>query len=196
MQDIRWDDLRVFLAVARQGSLTTAGDELGINTSTVQRRLTALEKILGARLFDRVPTGSVPTAAGEALLPLAEQVEADVMAAVRAVAGRDQAPRGSVHLTAPEPLVPLLVEPLASFRAAFPLIDLQVSLGDRYLDLSRREADVAVRPSPNPPADAVGRRIAPIAWAVYAGPLAARAPGDLPWARYSDDLSRLAAAHL
>jgi len=194
MQDIHWDDLRVFLAVFRGGSFTAAARSLAVNTSTAQRRISALEQGLGTRLFDRTPGGSAPTAAGEALLPLAEQVEADVMAVVRAIAGRDQAPRGAVHLTAPEPMLPLLVEPLAGFRAAFPAIDLQVSFADRFFDLARREADVALRPSPSPPEDAVGRRVGEVAWAVYANTRIDRAPADLPWARFSDELARLDAA--
>jgi len=194
MQDINWDDLRVFLAVFRRGSLSAAASALSVNTSTAQRRVGALERALGTRLFDRDPTGSAPTAAGEALLPLAEQVEADVMTVLRSIAGRDQAPRGAVHLTAPEPTLPLLVGPLAGFRAAFPAIDLQVSFADRFFDLARREADVALRPSRQPPEDAVGRRVGAVAWAVYAGTRANRAPADLPWARFSDDLARLDAA--
>lgn len=194
LQQLRWDDLRVFLAIARGGSLGAAGEQLAVNTSTVQRRLSALERSLGTRLFDRDPTGSAPTAAGDALLPLAEQVEADVMAVVRSIAGRDQSPRGPVHLTAAEPLLTLMVEPLAAFRLEFPAIDLRVSFSDRFYDLSRREADVAVRPSPEPPEDAVGRRVATVAWAVYVGTSAQGAPADLPWARFSDDLARLAAA--
>ena len=193
MQDLSWDDLPVFLAVIRTGTLTGAGARLGVHASTVHRRLGALEVGLGTRLFDRAPSGLAPTAAGEALLPLAERVEEDVMALVRGIAGRDRSPEGRVHLTAPEPLLPLLVEPLAAFRVRFPDIDLQVSFADRYFDLSRREADVALRPSPEPPEDAVGRRVAGVAWAVYAG-VGAEAPGGLPWARYSDDLARLAAA--
>jgi len=195
MQDIRWDDLPVFLAVARTGSLTSAAVELDSTPSTMHRRLGQLESALGTRLFDRHPTGLSPTAAGEALLPLAEGVEDGMMTLVRAIAGRDQAPRGRVHLTAPDTLVDLLVEPLATFRQAFPQVHLDVSLADRYFDLSRREADVAVRPSPDPPEDAVGRRVATVAWAVYR-PLASPdvPPSALPWATYTGTLERLGAS--
>lgn len=192
MTDLRWDDLRVFLAVARHGSMTAAATELGVNTSTAQRRLTALEAALGARLFDRHPTGTLPTAAGEALLPHAERVEDALLGGVRAIAGHDSAPRGAVHLTAPEALLPFLVEPLAGLRVDYPDIDLQVSLSDRFLDLSRREADVALRPSRTPPEDAVGRRVASVSWSVYIGAFA-REPdlSALPWVCFSDALSRL-----
>ncbi len=195
MQDFRWDDVRVFLAVARSGSLTSAASSLGVNTSTAQRRLIALEAALGARLFDRHPTGTLPTAAGEALLPHAEAVEATLLGGIRAIAGQDRVPRGQVHVTAPEALLAFLVEPLASLRADFPEIDLKVSLSDRFVDLSRREADVALRPSPSPPQDAAGRRVASVAWAVYRGPATdAASPDSLPWVCFSDALSRLDAA--
>ena len=195
MQDLRWDDVRVFLAVARSGSLTAAAGVLGVNTSTAQRRLIALEATLGTRLFDRHPTGTLPTAAGEALLPHAERVEETLLGGVRAIAGQDRVPRGQVHVTAPEALLAFLVEPLASLRADFPEIDLKVSLSDRFVDLSRREADVALRPSPSPPEDAAGRRVASVAWAVYRGPAATSTPSDrLPWVCFSDALARLDAA--
>jgi len=167
MENIRWDDLPVFLAIARSGSLSGAALAMSSTASTAHRRLGQLERSLGTQLFDRHPTGMTLTAAGEALLPLAEGVEGDVIDLVRAVAGRDQSPVGRVHLTAPDTLVDLLVRPLADFRVAFPQVQLEVSLADRYFDLSRREADVAVRPSPDPPQDAVGRRVATVAWGLY-----------------------------
>lgn len=194
MQDLRWDDIRVFLAVARGRSLTAAAAELGINTSTAQRRLLALEASLGTRLFDRHPTGTLPTPAGEALVPHAETVEAALLGGIRAIAGQDKAPRGQVHVTAPEALLAFLVEPLASLRADFPEIDLQVSLSDHFVDLSRREADVALRPSPSPPEDAAGRRVASVAWAVYCRADAPTGPARLPWVRFSDALSNLNAS--
>lgn len=195
MQDLRWDDVSVFLAIARGGTLTEAGQRLGMTTSTAHRRLGALEDSLGTRLFDRHPTGLSLTAAGESLLPLAEAVEDDMLTLVRAIAGRDQSPRGPVHVTAPETLVDLLVPPLTDFQALHPQIDLRVSLGDRYFDLSRREADVAVRPSPDPPEDALGRRVATVAWAVYRSSIASDRDADtLPWVTYAGRLERLAAS--
>lgn len=193
-ENIRWDDLPVFLAIAREGTLSAGATALSTTPSTMHRRLGQLEAALGTQLFVRHPTGMSLTAAGEALLPLAEGVEDDVMTLVRAIAGRDQAPVGRVHLTAPDTMVDLLVRPLASFRVAYPQVHLEVSLADRYFDLSRREADVAVRPSPDPPEDAVGRRVAAVAWGVYTG---ARDPsrhaGSLPWATYTGTLERLGA---
>lgn len=192
MQKVRWDDVPVFLAVVRAGSLSGAATALGVNVSTAQRRLNAFEEGLGSRLFDRSPTGLKSTPAGRALLPLAERVEDDMATLLRVVAGRDAAPEGPVHLTAPETLVALLVEPLAELRARFPGIDLRVSFADRYFDLARQEADVAVRPSPTPPEDALGRRVAAVAWASYA-PVGVADPAALPWASFTDALAHLAA---
>lgn len=190
---LKWDDIPVFLAISRAGTLSAAATHLGINTSTVQRRLTGLERSLGTRLFERAPTGLTPTAAGEALRPLAERLEDGVDDLLRAVAGLDAAPAGTVHLTAPETLVGLLVEPLAEFRRRYPAIDLQVSFADRFYDLAAREADVALRPSPRPPEDALGRRIAAVAWAPYVR-ASAEADDALPWARFTGGLEGLAAA--
>jgi DNA-binding transcriptional LysR family regulator len=193
---MRWDDLRLFLLLCRTGTLTGAARALGVHPSTAHRRLAELETALGTQLFERAPSGLTPTAAGEAMRPLAGRVEEDVDAVLRAVAGLDRSPRGSVHLTAPEPLLPILVEPLACFRSDFPAIDLQVSFADRFFDLSRREADVALRPSPAPPEDAVGRRLGGVAWAVYVSPamVGKRSIEGLPWAVYGDSMARLAAS--
>jgi len=188
----RWDDLRVFLAVVRRGTLTEAAVDLGINPSTVHRRLAQLEAALGARLFDRSAAGLSPTAAGEAMTPLAERIEEDVAALWTAVAGQDARPRGTVRLTAPESMLPRLVEPLAGFRRDFPEIELLVEFSDRFVDLGRREADVAVRPAPEAPEQAAGRRVSAVAWTVYAA--RGHASQELPWVRYAFDLTRLLAA--
>ncbi|MEN0067574.1 MAG: LysR family transcriptional regulator [Myxococcota bacterium] len=185
--------MRVFLAVVRRGTLTEASGDLGINASTVHRRLAQLEGVMGTRLFDRAATGLTPTAAGEAMVPLAESVEDEVMRLWRGVAGQDSSPRGTVRLTAPESLLDLLVEPLAAFRVRYPDIDLLVEFSDRFVDLARREADVAVRPVPKPPETAVGRRVGTVAWTVYAAQEFAT-DGELPWVRYALDLTRLPAA--
>lgn len=188
---LRWDDLRVFLAVARKGTLTEAAADLGVNASTVHRRLAQLEETLGARLFDRSATGLTPTAAGEATGPLAERIEDDVAELWRQIAGQDARPKGTVRLTAPESMLPLLVETLAQFREAHPDIELLVEFSDRFVDLARREADVAVRPVPTPPDDVVGRRVGKVAWTLYVARRWADEPR--PWVRYALALTRLPA---
>jgi len=194
--DLRWDDLQVFLMLCECSSLTAAARRLDMHPSTAQRRLGALENALGLRLFERSPSGLVPTAAGERMQPLAARVEGEVESLVAAITGEDQAPRGTVHLTAPEPLLSMLMAPLAAFRDRFPEIDLQVSFSDRFFDLAGGEADVAVRPSASPPADSAGRRIGPVAWAVYQAthPRNDEAGSARPWARFGAPLERLSAA--
>ncbi|MEL6347815.1 MAG: LysR family transcriptional regulator [Myxococcota bacterium] len=184
--------MQIFLSVARNRSLAAAGRALGLNHSTVYRRIRSLEASLRVRLFDRTAGRYTLTPAGEEALPYAEQAETLMLAFQRSAEGRDEVPSGPVSLTAPESLLNVLAPHLATFRARFPQIDLNVIFSDRFFDLSRREADVALRPTAEPPEDVTGRRIASIAWTVYA-------PADvnlteqpsLPWGVYTDDLDRL-----
>jgi len=188
-----WDDVAVFVAVAREGSLSEAGRRLGIDHSTVYRRLNRLEEALGVPLFHRDSGRYRLSEAGRAARCHAEQAEGSLVAFARTVAGHDDRLEGSVRLTAPEALLGLLAPVLGRFRHDQPAIDLQMALSDRFLDLSRQEADVAVRPTPSPPEDLVGRRVATVAWATYA-PVSGDAPAQLPWAVFGDEMSRLAAA--
>jgi DNA-binding transcriptional LysR family regulator len=191
---MRWDDVQVFLEVAQQGSLAGAARELSLNHSTVYRRLRALEADLGVTLFDRDSGRYTLTEAGSAVLPEAEAAAEALLAFRRGVEGQDRALEGLVRLTAPESLLPLLAPHLAPFRERYPNISVQMAFSDRFLDLERREADVALRPTARPEAGAVGRRVSAIAWTVYAP---AGVPESevrrLPWATYSDDLQHLAA---
>ena len=193
LPDLRWDDLAVVLAIARTGSMTAASELLKINPSTVQRRLTALEGQLGVRIFDRHTTGLSPTVAGEQIVPLAEHVEEGVFAVLRAAAGQDQSPRGRLRLTAPESTLGVLTEPLMAFRRQYPDIELQLTFSDRFFDLGRREADVALRFSNAPPEEAIATRVASVAWAVYAPTTLLEPESALPWITYSDDLAGLGA---
>lgn len=163
---LKWDDLRGFLAVARRGSLAAAGETLGVNASTVHRRMAALEEALGAPLFDRTPRGYALTGVGEALLPEAEAVEEAVLSARRAVTGHDATAQGPVVLTLPETLLGVIAPRLAAVQHRCPGLRPVLRADDRVLDLGV-DADVALRPSHAPPEDAVGRRVGRIAWAVY-----------------------------
>lgn len=187
---MRWDHVHLFLAVARGGSLSAAARSLRVHHATVHRHLGELEEDLGARLVDRRPDGLVLTPAGEAMLPLAEAMEAQALVLERTLRGADQQPRGEVRLTAPESLLPLLTPALAELRARWPEIEVCGRFTDQALDLARGEADVAVRPTHQPPLDVLGRRVAGVAWAAYR-PTAVQVP--LPWVVYGDDLARLPA---
>jgi len=143
---MNWDDVRVFLAVARLGSHKRAARELEVDPTTVGRRMLALERTLGARLLARTPERVQLTTAGRRLLPHAEGMEADALAAGRELAAADAELAGALRVTAPDGLVHyVLVPALASLRREHPRLVVEFRAEARVLDLSRREADVAVR---------------------------------------------------
>ena len=155
-----WDDLRVFLAVARAGSLSGAARSLGVNHSTVFRRIAGLEETLGVRLFERMPNGYALTPAGSETLGIVERIEDKVATIDRTVTGQDLRLSGSVHITATDMLALwLLPDHLAQFRVIYPRIEIGVAVGNQSLDLSRREADIALRIGNTPPETLVGRRV-------------------------------------
>lgn len=163
-----WDDLRVFLAVARAGSLSGAARALGVNHSTVFRRIGAFEEALGVRLFDRLPNGYVLTAAGEEMRDSALRVEEEIAALGRMITGQDLRLSGTVRITTVDMLaLGLLPRHLASFRRAYPGIEIELIVGNVTLNLSRREADVALRVGNEPPEMLFGRRVGRLVFAVY-----------------------------
>ncbi|MFC3085360.1 LysR family transcriptional regulator [Tabrizicola soli] len=184
-----WDDLRLFLAVARTGSLSGAARVLGVTHSTVFRRIGAFETRLGVRLFDRLPGGYALTAAGEEMRDSVTRIEEEIAALALKVAGQDQRPGGTIRVTTTDLLaVGLLPRHIAAFRGKWPRIEVEVIVADTMLDLTRREADVALRIG-NPGQEAlVGRRVGRLAFAVYAAAsLHARGlddPGASDWIGY------------
>ena len=163
-----WDDLRYVLAVAEAGSLAGAARALGVNHTTVLRRIDAFERRLGLRLFERLPTGYVLTAGGEELIAAARQVGDTVTALERKLAGQDLRLSGTLRVTTTDTLMgSIFPEILADFRAAHPGIQVEVAVSNQMANLSRRDADVAVRPANDPPEALVGQRISRIAFAIY-----------------------------
>jgi DNA-binding transcriptional LysR family regulator len=170
MQMTGWDDLRFLIAIAREGSLNAAARRLGVNHSTVFRRLQSAEAQLGVRLFDRHHDGYAPTPAGEEVLRQAQSIENAVDAIERVAVGHDVRPSGTVRLTtAPNLAADYVAGYLPAFRSAYPDILIDISVGDRDYDLARREADVALRATANPPEYLVGRKVCSLSWWVYAG---------------------------
>ncbi|MHA1565691.1 MAG: LysR family transcriptional regulator [Alphaproteobacteria bacterium] len=164
-----WDDLRYFLAVARRGSIRGAAIMLKVNHSTVSRRIDAFEKKLGVRLFERFPTGYFLTQAGEEMLQSAERIESEVAAVDRLVAGRDARLAGLLRVALHDSLAQMLLMPdLAAFCDLYPEIELELVISHSMADLTRREADIAIRISNDPPESLVGRRILKFATAIYA----------------------------
>lgn len=166
-----WDDLRIVLAVARAGDLRKAAAAVGVNHSTMFRRLTALERSLGSKLFERLATGYRATDSGQRLLEAAERMETEALALDRDLTGRDTRLTGTVRVTASETLAfGALSGEIAHFRAAHPGIQVELMVDNRVLDLSRREADIAFRAARPAQGDLFGRKLADIAWRFYASP--------------------------
>ena len=166
-----WDDVRVVLAVQRAGSHKGAARALGVDATTISRRVAALERTLQTRLFARTPTGLEPTRAGEQLTVHADRMEAEALAAERELASADARLEGSLRVTAPDGLLNyLLVPALSELRRAHPLVRVELMADSRVLDLSRREADLAVRLTrPREPA-LVARRLGELRFALFASP--------------------------
>jgi DNA-binding transcriptional LysR family regulator len=169
---LTWDDLKYFLAFARTGSMLTAAEAQGANHSTVRRRLAELEEHLGCKLVQRQVSGYRLTEVGVGLLPYAERVEEAVAACERYVASCDKGLTGVVRLAcSPTVGERLRRAPLfETFAARFPGLRIELVLSDRLVDLSKGEADIAIRTYGREPDEdsLVGRKIAEGAWAVYA----------------------------
>ena len=167
-----WNELRLVLAVQRAGSLTTAAVTLGIDHSTAFRRLKALEEQLGVRLFERLPGGTYQaTEAGARMAAGAERMEGEVLALDRDISGRDHRLSGRLRVTSSETLAfSRLTTLLAAFRQAHPGIVVELTIDNRVLSLSRREADIALRPIRPKEGDLWGRKLSGVAWALYAAP--------------------------
>lgn len=167
--NLAWDDFRLVKAIADHAGLTGASQALGVNHSTVFRRLGQIEEQLGLPLFERRKTGYVATVAGEEMTALAARMEEEVTAFDRRMAGRDVTPSGELRVTTTDTLYLNMLLPIfAAFRQAHPAIRLDVAIGNQTLNLSKRDADVAIRASDSPGETLVGRRLATLTWAIYA----------------------------
>ncbi len=168
MHSLDWNDLRYFLAVCRAGTLAGAARDLNVRHSTVGRRLEALERALAVSLFTRTPDGFVLTEAGAGILPLAEEAGRAAVAIERQVAGGDKRIEGTVRLTTSEGFSGFLVRRLAALHERYPDLMVEVLSGNRFYDLARGEADLAVRMGVTTRGDLVSKRIGMAGWSVYA----------------------------
>lgn len=199
---LSWDDFRYVKAIADTRSLGGAATELSVNHSTVFRRLAQIEAQLGSRLFERSRSGYVLTPCGEEMVRLAERMGEDIVAFERQVTGHDLRPSGELRVTTNDTvLVHLMTGVFAAFRKAYPEIVLDVVVANAALNLSKRDADVAVRATDRPPEALIGRRAATIAWAVFGAASVVRENFDLErdaasadWVGFGDNLSALKAA--
>lgn len=169
-QPFDWDDLKYLLAVARHGGTLAAGRALGVDQSTVQRRLAELERRIGQTLVQRQPSGYRLTDFGLALLPHAEHVEQAVTAFEQHIATAVAEVAGVIRVTCPEPIVFRITQSdlLDRFRARHPALQVQFVMSDKTIDLAKGEADVALRSGDTDDESLVGRKIGDSIWALYA----------------------------
>jgi DNA-binding transcriptional LysR family regulator len=165
-----WNDLRYLLALARNGSTIAAAKSLRVSQSTVHRRIEELEARLGRHIVVRQATGYKLTEFGGLLVPLAERVEADIESLARFVAAADTSLTGAIRLTCPETVAFRLIKArlLDEFQLRCPGVKVELLMSDRFFDLAKGEADVAIRAGNPDDESLIGRKLADVAWALYA----------------------------
>ncbi len=171
MHSIRWDDLQYVLTVANSGSVAAAARVLGVNHSTVLRRLSNFEHRHKLRVFHKLPTGYKLTEEGKQLLDAALVIETTVKTLERKVFGQEMKLEGTLRLTTTDTLLRLILERhLIAFHQAYPKIKLEIVTTTRLLDLSQLDADVAIRPTTTLSEGLSGIRLCDIAFGVYGSP--------------------------
>lgn len=189
-----WDNLRVFLALAEEGSLTAAARRLRVSHPTIARRIKALEDELGTRLFDRLPDRFQPTATALELLHDVKEMERASQSIDRRSAGLSGEHLGTVRISVDETMAEFLGRHLATLRHKRKCIEFEIAVAHVSANLSKREADLLIRDRVPDLASLVGRKLATFAYAVYAAPALAEgcdgsdaALKDLPWVGFDDD---------
>lgn len=168
MKALSWDDFRLVKAVERAQGLAGAAAELQVDQSTIFRRLGALEESLGAPLFERRRSDYRLTPSGEEMAQAAARMEEDALSTERRIRGKAITPRGEIRIATADSLLTYLLTPMfRRFQDLCPDIRLDVVVGNAPLNLSKRDADIAIRATQAPPDTLVGRKIAPISWALY-----------------------------
>ncbi len=184
---MNWDDLKLFLAVAREGSISGGARLLGVQHSTVSRRLRALETGLGVRLIDRKKSGYELTVAGEALKLAACKMEHEVLEIDSTLVGKDAIRlTGKLRITAINNMASTVLMPMfSSFSKRYPDVDLHIMVSNKYASLAEREADIAIRLTNTPMETLIGKRLITVASTVYGGreylARLSAAGGELQW---------------
>ena len=167
---IDWNDIPYFLAIVDSNSLSGAAEKLGVNHSTVFRRINSLESKLGVRLFDRLPEGYQLTETGQTALEYAYQAENSLISFERHIAGQDYRLTGEIRVSAPYSIASKFLAPCsANFHSIHPSIKINILVSDAEHDLSRRDADIAIRATKHPPDYLLGRCVTNFNWHIYAG---------------------------
>jgi DNA-binding transcriptional LysR family regulator len=172
MQSINWDDLRFFLALTRYKTATQAGVTLGVNHTTIARRTKALECSLDSQLFQRSPGGYELTQAGENLYQYALEMEDLVQSIDRDIFGRDSHLSGPLKITVAHDVAERLVlDHFKNFHDLYPLIELELLTTTGLVNMSTREADIALRITPNPPEYLIGKEVTRLQHGIYTSSL-------------------------
>jgi len=165
---VEWSDVKIFLAIARSGTLGGAARALHTSHPTVGRRLRALEEAIGHTLFQRTADGLVLTEEGHGIITLAEQMEEGALAMERRLAGQEQNLKGNLRISSADWFGAYVLPPiLADFSKAYPNVDVEILTGTRLFNLAQREADVAFRIVPFDTADVIQRRLFRLEYGVY-----------------------------
>ncbi|KAB0488773.1 DNA-binding transcriptional regulator, LysR family [Pseudomonas reinekei] len=198
VNQLSWDDLRIIKTLSECRNRSATAKKLGINVSTVSRRVAQVEKTLGVALFDHRSSGYMLTAEGAELQALGERVELDIVSVTRRVSRASQGTLGKLRITTSDSLLLYFLTPIiADFKALNEGIAIEVLVGNPTLSLARDESDIAVRATTKPSESLVGRKLATIAWAPYG--CARNRSSALPyaedqaWVSYSAGLSNLKA---
>lgn len=190
MQPLDWDDLRYLLAAARQGALKAAALTLGVDATTLGRRIARAEAALGSKLFHRAGAKLLPTETGQAVLQRAERMEAEV-AALGEARDADARASGVLRLTAIPLLANRLLAPaVPALLKSHPLLRLELISEPRNLSLTKRDADMALRmarPAAEP--TVIARRLCDLPYGVYAAARSWKKP--LPWIAHEDSMAHL-----
>jgi DNA-binding transcriptional LysR family regulator len=193
------DDLRLIRTIASAGTLSGAARLLKVDHSTAFRRLGAIELRLGAKLFERARDGYTPTSAGEEAITAGTRVLAELADLERRLAGEDLRPSGVVRVTTTDTLIDVIAPVLTALRAEHPAITAELVVANSFFTLTKREADIALRPAAVAPERLVGRRLATVATAPYASSVYLKRSGRKPlaehdWLGFEDSLGHLRSA--
>ncbi len=190
MQELNWNDLRYILAVGREGSFAMAARKLGVNESTVGRRISNVEVLLKAKLFERSVNGLIPTDPGVSAIRAAERIEHQTQELLGEISGSDQRISGNIRLTSVPLILNHLVAPaIPKLIADYPDIGVELISESRNLSLSKRHADIAIRLSrPIKESQMVTRKIGNLDYAIYGS---TNEQNLLPWINYGEDMLHL-----
>ncbi len=193
MKHLNWDNLRYVLLVANKGSISAAARELGVNRSTVLRRLDRFQEDLKCRIFNRSAEGYALTPEAEKMIHAAREVESTLFDLQRQIAGKELRLEGELRVTTTDTfMLSVLAGPLARFRQQHPHILVDLLVTNQVLDLTRRDADIAIRPTQHPDAGFVGRKLRDIQFSVYQlkadQPMSTQDWRQVPWVGITDSL--------